>query len=564
MKKIILVMCLAIPQLLLASLPAAQNIATLSTQKPSTSAQKRHLKLDTEWLRKQLNNATSTLTSDPKSIDFPLPDGTHMKVQAKKIKVWEKEQTHSQFWALSSTDPTVNIDGVISHTALGIHGMLVKPDQNIVFLSPVSLQLPNDYVVEDKGSINLPKRFEETRLEKVINQKPSTERGGIANRVDNKGISSYRMALAATGEYTEFFGSNTLAQASLGKIISNVNIIYRRDLGVEFTLVDNTDIIFKHPGEGFTADATLTELLEQNGKILEQHIGSSNFDIGHVITVGDRVGGLAIIGAACQPEAAIKAAGVSRAYNPLSGIFDIEYLSHEMGHQLGATHTFNSNQGLCAGTRNPETAFEPGSGSSIMSYAGLCGIDNTRDSSIPVFHIASIEQIKDNLQQYEDCGTLVDSDSNTPPIIHSYDSHIIVDAGKPFTLNALASDVDDDELTYSWDQVDTGAASHLTEDLGDNAIFETMLPTTSPQRTFAANAVFNRDIHFKLVVRDGKGAIAMEDVVVTVVNGQDIISSHPAGESGGGSFWASFFFLGFFLNAFKLRQQEIEEKKLMA
>ncbi|CAA6818455.1 MAG: Metallo-peptidase family M12B Reprolysin-like [uncultured Thiotrichaceae bacterium] len=545
-----------LPNLLLAKTSDIQPKENLNT-----SEQVRFLTLDSDVLKKRLSITPFSHQEKP-TINFPLPNGGNIEVTAKKIKIWEKEQSHSQFWEVQSTDSANKSHGVINSTALGIHAMLVLPNKEIILLKPASLPSENNYMVQTRKSIPLSKRFEEVLYQNKKTNKPSIISRSTQQRVNYQGITEYRLAVAATGEFTEFFDSVELAQASIANMISHVNVIYERDLGIRFILVDNTNIIFEHPGEGFTADASLTELGEQNGKILVEHIGAENFDMGHVISFGQNIGGLAYIGGACNPDPAIKASGASRTYDPMSGAFDIDYLGHEMGHQVGATHTFNSNEGLCAGTRTPETAVEPGSGNSIMSYAGLCGIDNTRESSLSVFHIVSIEQIKQHLQQYQSCGTVVANDTNTPPNIESFDNYIIVDAGQPFTLHAQATDSDNDEISYSWDQVDAGTASHTGNDYGDNAIFQIMDPTTASQRTFPAYTVYNRDIHFRLVVRDGNGAMSTEDVTVTVVNGKDLPNTTTAKASGGGHISVGFFFLLFFLSACKLRIKEIKEAKL--
>ena len=129
----------------------------------------------------------------------------------------------------------------------------------------------------------------------------------------------------------------------------------------------------------------------RNNFALGQLVGADNFDIGH-IGLGLNGGGVAGLGVVGGAD---KAGGCTGLPQPIGDFYAIDYVAHEMGHQMGGDHTFNGTQTNCSGgNRNGPTSVEPGSGSSIQAYAGICRSDNLQPHSDPYFSFKSIDEFE--------------------------------------------------------------------------------------------------------------------------------------------------------------------------
>ncbi|WP_171045687.1 reprolysin-like metallopeptidase [Pseudoalteromonas rubra] len=343
----------------------------------------------------------------------------------------------------------------------------------------------------------------------------------------------YRLAVAATGEYTAYHGgTRELALAALVTMVNRVNQVYARDLGVTFQLVANNDqLIFLDAA----TDPFTNSDQDINGDIIadaiEAVIGVSDYDIGHlVVTEG---GGVAGLGVVCTSE---KASGLTGSSVPESDAFYIDYVAHEIGHQLGAEHTFNGLVGACQGNRSGLSAFEPASGSTIMGYTGICGTQDLQRNSDPFFHLHSIEQMVAFTRQGvgSTCGNRIGL-TNQSPVVDA-GSDYFIPARTPFTLTGSATDPDSDTLTFSWQQFDLGTATSSPDqdaiDRGAGPLFRVFDPTSEPVRTFPrlidiltnssvlgeTYPTTNRILNFRLAVRDGQGHVASDAMQVSVVN----------------------------------------------
>ncbi|GAA3985780.1 hypothetical protein GCM10022407_33320 [Hymenobacter antarcticus] len=302
-------------------------------------------------------------------------------------------------------------------------------------------------------------------------------------------LRTYRLALACTPEYALTKG-NTVASVLAGEVatVNRVVGVYEKELAVRLVLVPNNDQLVFLSGIGpqpspAYSNTNGSALLAQNQSNVDRIIGSANYDIGHVVSTGG--GGVAGLGVVCRNGR--KAQGVTGSPNPVGDAFDIDYVAHEMGHQFSGNHPFNGNAGSCAGgNRNPNTAWEPGSGSTIMAYAGICGsANNLQPNSDPTFHTGNYQEMRAFIDATT-CGTNT-ATGNTAPTVTAPASGKTLPIGTPFTLTATATDAEGDPLTYMWEELDLGPTGSPTEAQLPNLnppLFRSFIPTTSGTRYF--------------------------------------------------------------------------------
>ncbi len=530
-------------------IPPSQARTTLAKNAEQSNSQQtyqkaRYLKLETSSMkyaleamaRENLSYRFATVDSS-RNIALPLPNGEMIEVELVYENLMEKalKKAFPQIRTYRVLPSAKIFSGAIDMTPQGFHAMLQTSSGKTIFIDPVSVK-PKDnkdiYASYYKGDQTQPVKGKAscgvTRAEPV--EKLIFAEKSVASRssTQSQGILNYRIAIAATGEYTARQGGTvTAALSAIITTLNRVNQVYEKDLGVHLSLVANNDaIIYTDAASDPYYALDRAKLLKQNQANLDAVIGTANYDIGHLFTISG--GGLASIASVCNDDR--KGQGVSGINNPVNDGFNLDFVAHEIGHQLGATHTFNSKLGLCSGsTRTSATAFEPGSGSSIMSYAGYCGADNLQSKTDAMFHIASIKQIRTFAQSNSGaCGVLRQS-YNRPPISNAGKDYIIP-ARTPFELVGSAVDPESDSLVYSWQQMDAGSRSNINEDRGNNALFRLFMPSDSPQRSFPSlNSVIThklmrgeklpekqRDLHFRFVAQDGKNVAQSDEMLVKV------------------------------------------------
>jgi hypothetical protein len=298
-------------------------------------------------------------------------------------------------------------------------------------------------------------------------------------------LRTYRLAMAATGEYTDFHGGTVIdGLSAIATTLNRINGVYEREVSVRMVLIASNDEIIYTDGatDPYTNDDGLA-MLSENQSNLDTVIGSANYDAGHVVSTGG--GGIAALGSICTNS---KAEGVTGSGAPLGDAFDVDYVAHEMGHQFAGNHTFNGSGVNCSGgNRNVSTAYEPGSGVSIQAYAGICGGDDLQPNSEDYFHRVSLNEIIafTTTGAGASCGTTASTGNAVPNV--STTPAFTIPGRTPFTLTASGTDGDGDPLTYLWEQFDLGAANAegvLSPTAATGPMFRSFTPSADPSRTF--------------------------------------------------------------------------------
>ncbi|MDO9454156.1 MAG: M12 family metallo-peptidase [Stagnimonas sp.] len=502
----------------------------------------RSFAMDYEALRLDLSRAPvpGSKSTSTTVIELPMPDGSNRSFRVVEIAVMAPglaaKYPGIKTYAGTAVDDALTT-GRFDTGPRGFHGMITGP-KGVVYIDPFSrgdTRHYQSYFKQDArrydGMMPGDKVIVPPKSQPVLPRKSSTTPSLLPPK---KGVSiagelrTYRLALAATGEYSVFHDpdisplslladkSKVLAEQVV--VVNRVSGIYEREVGVRLQLIDGNDAaIFTEPNTDPYIDDQGLELLAVNGAVLALTVGPTSYDIGHVVSTGG--GGVAGLGVVCN--LAQKAMGVTGLPMPVGDPFYVDYVAHEMGHQFGGNHTFNSETGSCSGNGNSNTAYEPGSGTTIMAYAGICGVDNIARNSDDHFHAVSYDEIVAYTQQDagNDCAVIT-TNGNRAPVADAGTGGFTIPKLTPFALTGVGSDPDGDPLTYHWEQFDLGAFGLAQEPDGTAPLFRSFRPSLSPTRSFpqASDLANNtqtigellpavaRSLNFRLTVRDNRNA----------------------------------------------------------
>jgi len=497
-------------------------------------------KLNTTALTNLLANAPDRFSGNSNVIiELPTNNGEIQRFRVYEASVMEPALQIKHPDIRSYVGQGIEDGGAIARfsvSGLGVHVMISSPNYSTIYVDPYTSD-KNYYISYNINTLpsNPEGRACYTEDHEIIDM-PEGERNA------NDGtLRTFRLALACTGEYAQrhltLQGIDPSAPdpvkkaavlSAMNTTMTRVNGVYERDVALTMVIIaNNEDIIFLNAASDPYTNNNGSVMLGQNQTTCDNIIGSANYDIGHVFSTGG--GGIAQLRSPCVNGN--KARGVTGLPNPVGDNFDIDFVAHEMGHQYGANHTFNN---PCGGNINPSTAFETGSGSTIMAYAGVCP-PNVQPHSDDYFHGISIQEMWTNIKNGQgQCGAQSPT-NNLPPTADAGPDYRIP-KGTPFILRGTATDPDaGDVLSHCWEQMDSQSAPQPPQNTSTvGPAFRSIDPLPTPERYMPALATVlagntqttwevipqvGRNMRFRYTVRDNAaigGSSARDEMFVTV------------------------------------------------
>jgi len=501
--------------------------------------------LDINGLKNVLAKAPKRLAAGEKSeviISFPNSEGRMENFKVKENSNFDpalaaKYPDIKSYVGEGLDDPNSTV--YFSVSPLGLSSMEIYGDKSAVFIEPYTKDL-STYVVykksDKKDNLN---KFECTVIDVAQKGVVNTNIAARPN-ADDATLRTFRLALSSTGEYTAYFGGTKAnALAAMNNTMTRVNGVFEKDFAARMVLIANNDAVIytSASSDPYSAAAQMSNWNSQLQSTLTSVIGEANYDVGHLFGATGGGGNAGCIGCVCTNGS--KGSGYT---SPADGIpsgdnFDIDYVAHELGHQFGGNHTFSmSNEGTGVN-------MEPGSGSTIMGYAGITAQD-IQPHSDAFFHAISIQQITNNIKA-KTCPVSTNTGNAIPTANAGLD--YTIPKGTPFMLTGTGTDSNGDSLTYIWEQMNnasssqTGASSAASATKATGPTFRSWTPQTTPTRYFprmasvltgatttagseiTVEALSNvaRSYNFRFTVRDNRagGSGNNSDDAVITVNG---------------------------------------------
>ncbi len=471
------------------------------------SSNKLYYKLNANLLSSKLTSVTNKTAKNATSeITFPNTDGS-----LERFSVWEASNFDPELQAKYPEIRSYEGRGIDDKSArihfsvapIGLQTMVFRTAKPTEYIEQ-NPDNKSEYVVFKSADNADSKMLLDCKTTNLFLENKTAITAKTASNA--KQFKTLRLALSCTGEYTAYFGGTKAgALAGMNATLTRVNGIFERDLAVRLILIANNDAViyinastdpYSPASTGPKGDDPIWRKEVQT--TLTNVITEANYDIGHLFGATGGGGNSGCIGCVCVSPTASQPLGKGSAFTspadgrPLGDNFDIDFVAHEMGHQLGATHTFSyANEGL-------GTCYEPGSGSTIMAYAGVTDNYNVQDHSDAYFSYVSISQIQNNLAG-KTCPVSTPITDNNPPVINA-GSDYTIPISTPFILTGTGSDPEGNSITYTWEQFDSATTTFASNSLTyptkpDGPMFRSFSPIASPVRYMPAlSSVLNNQL----------------------------------------------------------------------
>ena len=484
----------------------------------SSDSNKLYYKLNSDFLKAKLSSATNKSSKNSTSeITIPNSEGV-----LERFSVWEFSNFDPELQAKYPEIRAYEGRGLDDKSAkihfsvspIGTQTMVIRADKATEFIEQ-NPDNKSEYVLFTSN-----KRASSKLICKTDNVITDTNSAGKTAKEasNNKVFKTMRLALSCTGEYTSYFGGTKVgALAGMNATLSRVNGILNKDLAVQLILIANNDaVIYTNSSTDPYSDAIDGVKGSWNTQVqstLTSVIGEANYDIGHLFGASGGGGNANCIGCVCVNSEKGSAYTSPSDGKPEGDTFDIDFVVHEIGHQLGANHTFSYDAG-----ERTNVNVEPGSGSTIMGYAGITNYD-VQSNSDDYFAYVSILQIQNNLAG-KSCPVSTALTNNPPTIGAGADYTIPIST--PFVLTGTGLNVEGSATTYNWEENDNATTTSNGNSIAyatkpDGPLFRSVAPNSSLIRympslssvlqnrlttTWESVSSIARTLHFTLTARD--------------------------------------------------------------
>jgi hypothetical protein len=465
---------------------------------------------------------------------LPMPDGTLQRFAAVESSILAPELQKSRpnirtYLAQGLDDGAATAR--VTLTPSGFHALLFFPDRTVAIQ-----QVDDDNATDYVSYFTRDRKSQLGAFSCTVLERPDDAyrffQGPEIQLETGRFVRSYRLIVSATGELTTLAGGVAKTEELITRLVNGANGIFERDFNLRIK-IERFNIFADSATDPFqNGGSSSREMLDENIKNLNEQFGADAYDVGHVFCPGGA--GIAYVRSTCTN---LKGGGASGATGDTLD-YHIGVLSHELGHQFGADHSYDSTFDLCRDSRIAESAYEPGSGTTIMAYPGICQDDNVEDARDLYFHTHSYSQVQNWRQGTGGtCGTET-ATNNNPPSVNA-GSDYTIPRETPFILTMTSSDADGDTLTHVWEQYDRG------DDDSTKPLFRSLRPAASKRRfmpkleTVLANRtreekweklpIVNRRLTFRATARDnraGAGGVNFDTMEVTV-NGAPFVITSP-------------------------------------